>query len=112
MLNIDIDMIDNCDIKYVHALVLTLKHFNFMSSYISLFKDDDFYFVYGFGIFQYFENINQAINFLFNVFSDDIKQLEKMNQFYSRILSVGFSNSDAMDYLNFYSDYQKKLIRK
>ena len=63
MLNIDIDMIDNCDIKYVHALVLTLKHFNFMSSYISLFKDDDFYFVYGFGIFQYFENINQAINF-------------------------------------------------
>ena len=112
MLNIDIDMIDNCDVKYAHALVLTLKHFNCMSSYISLFKDEDNYFVFGFGVFQSFENINQASNFLFNVFSDDIDQLDTMNKFYNKILSVDFSNADAIDYLNFYNDYQKKLIRK
>ncbi len=104
MLNIDIDNIKKNDMVYIHALMLTLKHFRYLNSYLSLVCDDDKYYVYGFNNCISFDDINSACKYVLSLVSFDQKEIKKVMDFYRKMLAAQFSKIEALEYIEYYLD--------
>lgn len=104
MLNIDIDNIKKKDMVYIHALMLTLKHFRYLNSYLSLVCDDDKYYVYGFNNCIPFDDINSACQYVLSLVSFDSNETKKVMDFYGKMLSAQFNDMEALEYIEYYLD--------
>ena len=111
MLNIDIDNIKKKDMVYIHALMLTLKHFRYLNSYLSLVCDDDKYYVYGFNNCIPFNDINSACKYVLSLVSFDSKVTESVVKFYKKMLSVQFNDMEALEYIEYYLD-ETNIVRE
>ena len=104
MLNIDISDVNKKDMVYLHALMLTLKHFKYMNSYLSLICDNDSYYVYGFNSYYKFDSVDSACRYVLNLISFDSKVTGNALEYYNRMLSIQFNDSDALEYMEYYLD--------
>ena len=111
MLNIDINRIRKEDAISAHALVLTLKHFNYNGDLFSVnFIDDKYYVFMGEEVYE-FDTFEQIPNFVICSVANEFDELIDLKKFYSNVIKVGFNNTDAVEYLNYYSDSEKKLAK-
>ena len=111
MLNIDINRIRQEDAINAHALVLTLKHFNFGEGLFTLSYIDDKYYVFmGEEVYD-FNTFDEIPNFIICNLAKEFDEIIDIRKFYEKVLKVGFNNNDAVDYLNFYSESEKKLTK-
>ena len=94
-----------------HALTLTLRHFNIPDEMFSVSSQDDMYYVFmGEDVYD-FPTFDSIPILIFCTLAKSPEELEEFRDFYSKVLRVGFSNNDALDYLKFYSESEKKLAR-
>ena len=111
MVNIDINRIRKEDAISAHALLLTLKHFNHMNDLFNIVYQDDKYYVYIDDVVYDFYTFDSIPNFIICSIATNFDELNDFRKFYSNVLKVGFSNTDAQDYLNFYSESGKALTK-
>ena len=112
MISINVKDIRTEDAIKAHALTLTLKHFNIPSETFSVKYQDDKYCVFmGENTYE-FSTFDEIPMFIFCSITGGIEELSEFVNFNSNVLKVGFSNNDALDYLNFYSESDKKLVRR
>ena len=109
MLNIDINRIRKEDAISAHALLLTLRHFNHMNDLFSIEFIDDKYYVFIEDDVYDFDTFDEIPTFVICTVCKEFEDIIDYRRFYSNVLKVGFNNNDALDYLNFYSDSEKKL---
>ena len=94
-----------------HALTLTLRHFNVPNELFSVSYLDDMYYVFmGENVYD-FPTFDSIPSLIFCTLAKSPEELDGFRDFYSKVLKVGFSNNDALDYLKFYSESEKKLAR-
>ncbi len=99
------------DAVIAHALTLTLRHFNIPEEMFSVCYQDNMYYVFmGEDVFDY-SSFDEISSLIFCTLAKSPEELAAFNDFYGKVLRVGFSNNDAIDYLNFYSESKKKLAR-
>ena len=111
MININVKDIRKEDAINAHALTLTLKHFNVPEGTFSVVYQEDKYLVFmGEDVYD-FLSFDQIPMFIICAVSNTQEELDTFVNFYNNVIKVGFSNNDALEYLNFYSESEKKLAR-
>lgn len=109
MLNVDINRIRKEDAINAHALVLTLKHINHSNDVFTINYQYGKYCLYIDDVMYEYDTFDNIPMFVLCSLIKDFDELVEARKFYSNVLKVGFSNTDAVDYLNFYSESGKKL---
>ena len=68
--------------------------------------------------YQWEQLPNDQLAYYFTISPEDIivkgeveDEIDEYVKFYNNVIKVGFSNNDALEYLNFYSESEKKLAR-
>ena len=112
MISINVKDIRKEDVIKAHALTLTLRHFNIPNETFSVkYQDDKYYIFVGEEIFN-FASFDEIPMFIFCTVAHTSEELHELVSFNQNVLKVGFNNNDALDYLNFYSESDKKLVRR
>ena len=112
MISINVKDIRKEDAIKAHALTLTLRHFNIPNETFSVkYQDDKYYIFIGEEIFN-FASFDEIPMFIFCTVAHTSEELHELVSFNQNVLKVGFNNNDALDYLNFYSESDKKLVRR
>jgi hypothetical protein len=111
MININVKDIRKEDAITAHALTLTLKHFNVPEGTFNVVNQKEKYYVFiGEDTYE-FGSFDQIPMFVICAVANTQEELDEFIKFYNNVIKVGFSNNDALEYLNFYSESEKKLAK-
>ena len=111
MMNINLKDIRKEDAINAFAILLTLRHFNVPKGAFSLkYQDDKYYLFMGEDIYD-FSSFDQIPMFIICAVTNSQEKLDAFIKFYNNVTKVGFNNTDALEYLNFYSESEKKLAK-
>lgn len=111
MISIDVNKIKNEDAMEAFALLQTLKHFKHYEDLFTVSYQDNKYLLFIEDNMYEFDSFRKLSNYVMSTFAKSDKELIDSINYKNTIVSLGFSNNDAVDYLSFYSNVQKRLLR-
>ncbi len=113
-INIDINSVPKDDVKYIHALIMTLKKFSYYNSYLDVMIMGKNYVINNGFDLKVFNDVNSLCNYVLLLSSvDNNDEYNNIINYYNKILSINFGNYDVNDYFDFYiDDVNRKSLSK
>lgn len=111
MISIDVKGIKNEDAMEAFALLQTLKHFKHYEDLFTVSYQDNKYLLFIEDNMYEFDSFRNLSNYVISTFAKSDKELIDSINYKNTIISLGFSSTDAIEYLSFYSNVQKRLLK-